>query len=135
MTDVWWLSPKFFTANIIFGIYLGFICFRPEIQSFFCKKQQPNTQNYGQGTHRAKIGTLVYGRKYRKSPYIFWPNLSAQAQTFGIFEKTTHSGCPSMIGMIFGIDNILILATKSLGTLNFCDRGNTLLFHGRLQPR
>ena len=24
------LSPKFFTANIIFGSYLGVICFRPE---------------------------------------------------------------------------------------------------------
>ena len=27
-------------ANIIFGIYLDFICFRPEIQSFFWKKNK-----------------------------------------------------------------------------------------------
>ena len=25
-TDVWWLFPKFLTTNIIFGIYLGYVC-------------------------------------------------------------------------------------------------------------
>ena len=33
-----WLFPKFFKVNIIFGIYLGFLCFRPENHSFFYKK-------------------------------------------------------------------------------------------------
>ena len=32
--DVGWLLPKFFTANIIFGIYLRYIYVRLEIQSF-----------------------------------------------------------------------------------------------------
>ena len=66
-TDMWWLPPKFFTANIIFGINLGFICFRPEIQSFFCKKNQPNTQNHEQGTHSAKMDT-VYTVVWPKIP-------------------------------------------------------------------
>ena len=47
-TDVWMLFPKFFTANIIFGSYLGVVCFRPE------KLKQPNTQNHGQGTYSAR---------------------------------------------------------------------------------
>ena len=29
---------KFFMENIIFGIYFGFICVRPENQSFFFRK-------------------------------------------------------------------------------------------------
>ena len=32
-------------------LYLGVICFRPEIQRFFCKKQQPNTQTSRQEIH------------------------------------------------------------------------------------
>ena len=36
-TDVWWLFPKLFTANIIFGIYLWYVRVRPENQFFQCQ--------------------------------------------------------------------------------------------------
>ena len=50
-------------TRIIFGIYLGFVCFRPENQSFLWKKQ-PHTQNHRQGTHSNQIYlvTLTYGQ-------------------------------------------------------------------------
>ena len=38
--DVWWLFPKFFRDNIIFGIYLGneYLGVWPKNQGFFCRK-------------------------------------------------------------------------------------------------
>ena len=50
---------------------------------------------HGQGTHSIKMGEI--GRKYPKCLKIFWPNLFAQAQKFGVFEKTSlgvRSPCP-----------------------------------------
>ena len=41
-------------ANIIFGNYLGVVCFKLENQSFL-QKQQPNTL----GTHSAEMGAVV----------------------------------------------------------------------------
>ena len=46
-------------------------------------------ETYGQGTHSTEYqnGYWYIGRKYTKCPPKFWPNLSAQAQKFGILEK------------------------------------------------
>ena len=68
-----------------------------------------------------------------KCPYIFWPNLSAQAQKFRIFDKKALSGCPSVLLSIFlliaaydcsltleGISKVsLIVSKKNLGITTF----------------
>ena len=70
-------------ANIIFGSYLGVICFRPEIQFFFVKhNNQILTQNHEQGTHSAQMGTVDWP-KIPKMPLHF------SALKIGIFEKSS----------------------------------------------
>ena len=77
------------TVNIIFEIYLGFVCFRPENQRVLQKKQS-NTQNHGQGTHSAKMGAVVWLKMPQMPPKIF-DSICLPKPKFGIFEKKTLS--------------------------------------------
>ena len=92
-------------ANIIFGIYLGFICVSPENQSFLQEKQ-PNM--YIQGTHSAKVVLIVWPKTPQMTQKIAAQNVcpSPKAQDF---LKKALSGCPQSVlaptGPIFMLQN------------------------------
>ena len=78
---MWWLFHTFCTANIIFGIYRYELSDKEWLDSetkVFCRKNNqihfPMVKKY-------------FSQKYPKCSKIYQPNLSAQAQKFGISMK------------------------------------------------
>ena len=85
---------KFFMDNIIFGIYFGFICVRPEKQRFFYRK---NNQVQLQWTRVSQCQSSAdsLAKKHSKCLKTLQPKMSAKAQKFGIFEKKFSLGVHS----------------------------------------
>ena len=42
-------------------------------RAVFVKKKQPHAQNHGQGTHRTKMGTVVWPKYRKNAPTFFGP--------------------------------------------------------------
>ena len=60
--------------------------------NFFCKKPTTKYSKPWTRDSQCQDGCCSFG-SYPKCPKKFRPNLSGQAQKFGIFEKKTLSGC------------------------------------------
>ena len=89
-----WTSGDYYLNSLWPLSHLGVTCFRPEILA--CKNNNQILQTMDK---RLTVPRWVqqFGRKYPKCPYIFRPNLSAQAQKFGIFGIKALSGFPSVL--------------------------------------
>jgi hypothetical protein len=75
------MAPKFFTAIIVFGIYLG-----------FCKKKL-NDGDHGQATVSAKMGADSSAQNTPNIPKVIHP-ISPIAQKFGISLRKGFIGRP-----------------------------------------
>ena len=75
-------------------INLGYVCFRPENQSFLWKKQR-HTQTHEQGTHSVKMGAVVWPKihqmpqKIRPKPK--WLGFLKKELSLGVRSPCIHS--------------------------------------------
>ena len=85
-TDVWRLSPKFFMANILFGIYLRFICVRPEIPFCFVKK---TPTKYSKPWTRDSQCQDGYSSLAENAPTFFGPICLLKPKSLGFSKKSS----------------------------------------------
>ena len=72
----------------LFGGYIYLLGLKSKV---FCKKFNQILKTMDKGLTVPRL-VLQFGRKYPECPYIFRPNLSAEAQKFKIFEKKLPLG-------------------------------------------
>ena len=88
MTDVWRLSSKFFMTNMIFRSNLGVICFRPEIQIFFVKKQTKYSKPWTRYS-QCLNGFCRLAENTQNAPTFFGPICLPKPKRLGFLKKTS----------------------------------------------